>query len=211
MAGTDFKIYRYREPWQLPQSLDVHPGSIIFDEGKDLTKRLPKYSTIYLGERRKSVYYDRYDKDTQQYAEPIVQVVYGFKRDEKGLVTEKVRNIQWYLESGNLSPDGQLDIIPITEDATKLKEIERRRSNLINELKGLAKKFSTDELNLEIKIPEIFEKYQLEKGMYVDAGSARFRDAIASDNTDWLDETIVATGNTSRQVLTQYLSIGLAV
>ena len=200
-----FKIYRYREPFELPQSLDIHPGSIIFPE--QLNKNLPKEPTIYLGERRQTIYYDRYEDE--QYKDPIIKIAYAFKRDDAGLVYEKIRTIVWCLESGKWSSQTQQDSIPVVSEALKLQEIKRRRSNIIDELKGLAKKFSTAEIPLEAKILAVFEENQLLINSYIDAGSAKFRNAIASSSESWLDAVVPATGNKSRDIIVSYLSIGL--
>ena len=164
-----YKIYRYREPWQLPTNLDLHPGSIIFPE--QLNKNLPKEPNIYLGERRQTIYYDRYEDG--QYQDPIIKIAYAFKRDDTGLVFEKIKTIVWCLESGKWSSQTQQDSIPVVSESVKLQEIKRRRSNIIDELKGLAKKFSTAEIPLEAKILEVFEENQLLINSYIDAGSAQ--------------------------------------
>lgn len=202
----NYKIYNYVNPENQPLSLSLHPGHIIFPD--QLNKNLPKKSEIILGERRRSVYYDRVEDG--KYIEPIIKIAYAFKRDESGLVYEKVRTIAWILESGKWSNELQTDIIPIISDAEKLTEIKRRRYNVVTELKGLAKKYSTPEFNLEGKTLEIFENYQLFVNSYIDAGSAKLRDAIAEDNADWLDVTNPATNNTPREIFNQYFSIGLA-
>ena len=203
---STYKIYRYREPWQLPSSLDVHPGDIIFPE--QLNKNLPKQPIIYLGERRKSIYYDRYEN--KEYFDPIIKIAYAFKRDEQGLVYEKIKTIAWCLENNKWSTQIQQDSIPVISEAEKLQEIKRRRENIINELKGLAKNFSTAELPLEAKILQVFEENQILINSYIDAGSPKFRNALAESTESWLDVVIPATGNKSRDVLVQYLSIGLA-
>lgn len=207
MANTDYKIYRYLEPWQLPSSLDVHPGHIIFPD--QLNKNLPKEPTIYLGERRKSTYYDRFENG--EYVDPIIKIAYAFKRDDKGFVYEKVKTIVWCLKDDNWSSQTQIDFIPVVSESEKIIEIKRRRTNIINELKGLAKKFDTVELPLESRILTVMEENQLLVNSYIDAGSAKFRDAIAQSNADWLDEVVVATGNKPRDIFLTYLSIGLAV
>lgn len=204
IALSAYKIYRYVNE---VKDLYLSPSGIIFPT--QLNKELPKYQDIIQGERRRTIFYDRYDRETKSYLEPIIKLDYAYKRDKQGLVTEKIRTISWMLENGKWSKKTQTDVIPYVKEEDRLNEIERRRANIIRELKGLAKKFSTPKLNLEERIPEIFEKYQLEKGMYVDAGSSRFRDAIAKDKEKWLDKTIKVTGNSSREVLYSYLSIGV--
>ena len=204
---TFYKIYRYLEPWELRSNLSQHPGYIIFPDS--LNRNLPKKPTIHLGERRKSVYYDRFENG--EYIDPIIKVEYSFKREDQGLVYEKLRTICWQLENDKWSSDVQTDVIPVVSEGEKLREIKRRRANIIDELKGLAKKFTTSDIPLEAKILEIFEENQLLINSYIDAGSAKFRDAIGSSKEDWLDTIIPATGNKSRDVLVQYLSIGLAI
>lgn len=206
MSTRHYKIYRYRQPWQLPPSLDIHPGDIIFPE--QLNRDLPKQTIIELGERRQSIYYDRYRDG--EYLDPIIKVDYVFNRDERGFVFEKVRTISWCLEDGTWSQQTQKDFIPVVSQAEQITELKRRRENIINELKGLAKKYSTTQLPLEAKILEVFEANQVLINSYIDAGSPKFRDAISISTEPWLDEVVVATGNTSRDILLSYLSIGLA-
>lgn len=200
-----YKIYRYIDPEDQPQNLSKHPGSIIFPD--QLNRNLPKRTDIILGERRRTTYFDRYEND--QFIEPIIEINYHFERDQQGLVFEKMRSIAWMLESEAWSEETQVDYIPVVGAAEKLAEIKRRRYNIISELKGLAKKFSTAENQLERRILEIFEENQLLINTYIDAGSSKFRNAIQNSDQAWLDVVIPATGNKSRDVLTQYLSIGL--
>lgn len=194
-----FKIYRYVAPEHHPRSLCTHPGSIIFPE--QLTRELPKKQDLVLGERRRSIYCDRFVEG--EYLEPIVKIDYAFKRDESGLAYEKLRTISWMLESDNWSTEVQTDIIPLSEQQ-QLIEIKRRRYNIVTELRGLAKKFG-----LEDKALQIFEKYQLELGSYIDGGSTLLRDAIGNDSAPWLDIINPLTGNPPRQVFQQYFSIGV--
>lgn len=200
-----FKIYRYINLEHLPISRAEHPGHIIFPE--QLNRNLPRRADIIFGERRRSVYYASVEDG--EYIEPIIKIDYAFRRDEIGLLYEKLRTISWMLESDKWSHEVQTDVIPVLSDAEKLLEIKRRRYNVVTELKGLAKRFSTKEFNLEGKTLEIFEKYQLLVNSYVDAGSALLRDAISSYDADWLDKVNPTTGNTPREVFYKYFSIGV--
>ena len=200
---SPFKIYRYTDGFEDPFA---KPNSIIFPDS--LSKHLPKKPTYSLGEKVGSTYYDRYE--ASNYVEPIVNIDYVYNRDSSGLLVTKDRTISWYLENGELSLQTQQDSIPYTELSTQLKEIAQRRDNVINELKTLATLYSTPQLNLAEKIPEILRTYQIEKSAYVDGGSPSFGIAIESDTSPWLDEVILATGNTSRQIFASYLNIGLS-
>ena len=193
-----YKIYRYVAPENQPATPSYHPGSIIFPD--QLTQHLPKVQNIILGERRRSVYYDRFTDG--EYTEPIVKIDYAFKRHKNGLAYSKIRTVSWMLESDRYSSDVQTDFIPINESQS-LAEIKRRRYNITIELKGLAKKFGLEDRTLEI-----FEKYQLLVNSYIDAGSSRLRNAIGSDSANWLDERNSTTNNTPREVFQKYFSIG---
>lgn len=200
-----YKIYRYIAPENQPVSQSIHPGHIIFPD--QLTRHLPKVQNIVLGERRRSVYYDRYSDG--EYVEPIVKIDYAYKRQETGLVYLKIRTISWMLENDRWSREVQSDRIPVINEAQKLLEIKRRRSNVISELKGLAKKYSTEQFNLEGKTLEIFEEFQLYVNSYVDAGSSKLKNAIATYDADWLDVANPETGNKPRDIFLTYFSIGL--
>ena len=81
---------------------------------------------------------------------------------------------------------------------------QKRRSRIIAELKKLAA-----DTGLSAQILPVFEEYQTLVNSYRDAGSTKFRDAIANSSATWLDEVNPATGNKPRDVLDQYLSIGI--
>lgn len=207
MSISDFyyKIYRYVAPENLPASLTLSPKNIIFPQQLDrnLPKKPPK---IVYGERVQSVYCDRYEGG--EFHEPIIKVDYQFFRDESGFVQQKQRTISWMLESGEWSSNTKADLIPIAGELAQLAEIKRRRSNIVDELKSLAKKYSTEQIPLTDKIREVFEANQVLINSYIDAGSPQFRDAIASSKESWLDVVVPATGNSSREVLLDYLLIG---
>lgn len=81
---------------------------------------------------------------------------------------------------------------------------QKRRSRIISELKKLAA-----DTGLSAQILPVFEEYQTLVDSYRDAGSTKFRDAIASSSELWLDIVNPDTGNKPRDVLDQYLSIGV--
>lgn len=206
LSNYCYKIYRYVGLSMGSHCPSTHPGHIIFPD--QLNTNLPKKSDIIYGERRRSVYYDRVED--KQYIEPIIKIDYAFKRDEMGLVYKKLRTISWMLESDKWSTEVQTDVIPVISEASKLLEIKRRRYNVVTELKGLAKKYSTEQFNLEGKTLEIFEEFQLYVNSYIDAGSAKLRNAIAQYDADWLDAVNPETGNKPRDIFLKYFSIGLS-
>lgn len=81
---------------------------------------------------------------------------------------------------------------------------QKRRSRIVNELKKLAA-----DTGLSAQILPVFEEYQTLVDSYRDAGSPKLRNAIASSTELWLDKVNLATGNKPRDVLVQYLSIGV--
>ena len=198
---VEYKIYRYIEPWQLPQSLDIHPGHIIFPES--LNKNLPKKQFIALGERVKTIFFARFEENV--FVEPIVKIDYRFNRDESGLLNNKVRTIQWRLSDDTWSERKQTDVIPVTSNENKLREIKRRRRNIVSEVAGLSK-----DIGLESALTDLYSRYAIEINQYLESGLPSLRDAIAS-NTDlsWLDRETSNPNVTVRQFLVKYFSIGV--
>lgn len=197
----NYKIYRYIPLEQIPYSLSVHPGSIIFPDG--LNRNLPKKTFIALGERVKTIYFDRYIDD--RFTEPIIKIDYTFNRDDRGLLIDKQRIISWRLEDETWSHWTQTDVIPVTSNAEKLAEIKRRRTNIVSEVAGLSK-----DIGLLSAIGDLYSRYALQINKYIESGLPDLRNAIGS-NTDlsWLDNQTSNPNVTVRQFLMNYFSIGI--
>ena len=198
---NSYKIYRYLEPWQLPPSLDIHPGHIVFPDS--LNRNLPKKQFIALGERRKTIFFDRFEDD--KFIDPVIKVDYRFNRDEAGLLKSKERSISWQLEDNTWSKKAQEDIIPVISNEKKLQEIKRRRRNIVDEVAGL----SVD-IGLESALTDLYARYYREISLYVDSGLLDFKEAL-NNNTDlyWLDRPTPSNSKiTVRQFLTNYFSVG---
>ena len=198
---AEYKIYRYLEPWQVPHSLSIHPGSIIFPDS--LNKHLPKKTFIALGERVKTIYFDRFTGGV--FIEPVIKIEYKFNRDERGLLIDKQRTISWRTEDDVWSEETQTDVIPITSNAEKLTEIKRRRANIVTEVSGLSK-----DIGLSSALSDLYSRYVLEIEQYVQSGLPSLSNAIAN-NTDlpWLDQPTSNPNVSVRQFLMNYFSIGL--
>lgn len=198
---VNYKIYRYIEPWQLPGNLSVHPGHIVFPDS--LTKHLPKKIFIALGERVKTIYFDRLED--QKFIEPIIKIEYKFNRDERGLLIDKQRTISWRLENEIWSGETKTDTIPVTSNAEKLTEIKRRRANVVTEVSGLSK-----DIGLSSALGDLYSRYVIEIEQYTQSGLPNLRDAIAN-NTDlsWLDQPTSNPNVSVRQFLINYFSIGV--
>lgn len=201
MASTDYKIYRYVEPWQLPPSLDIHPGHIVFPE--TLSRNLPKKQFIALGERVKTIFFDRFEDNV--FVEPIIKIDYRFNRDEYGLLKNKEQTISWRLEDETWSEQRQHDVIPVTSNEKKLQEIKRRRKNIVDEVAGLSK-----DIGLKSALTDLYARYFKEINLYVDSGLPDFAEALSqNEDLDWLDNPTTNSKVTVRQFLIRYFSIGL--
>ena len=198
----DYKIYRYIEPQNHPLSLDVHPGSIIFPD--QLNRHLPKKAFIALGERVKTIYFDRLSHDGV-FEEPVIKIEYKFNRDDSGLLIDKQRTISWRTEDDTWSEETQTDVIPVTSNAEKLTEIKRRRANIVTEVSGLSK-----DIGLSSALGDLYSRYTLEIEQYTQSGLPSLKDAIAN-NTDltWLDQPTSNPNISVRQFLMNYFSIGV--
>ena len=101
MSQGQFLIYNYINPEHHPESIAQFPGHIIFPQQLNRIG-IPKETTIFLGERIKSVYYDRIDEEGN-YQDPFIKVDYVFGRNEKGLVLSKGTTISYMLDTGEWS------------------------------------------------------------------------------------------------------------
>ena len=198
VEAPKYKLYRYVAGEKDPY---LHPGSIIFPE--NLTKHLPKKQFIALGERIKTIYFDRFEVDT--FIEPIIKVDYKFNRDSEGYMLSKERTISWRTEDNRWSDRIQYDVIPITSNQQKLAEIERRRNNIIDEVAGLSR-----DIGLKSALADLYYRYVTEINLYIKSGSSSLAIAIKNNvDLEWLENPTPSNPNkTVRQFLVEYFSIG---
>ncbi len=175
------------DPTIAPQKLDFRNWGLPFQE------------VIRFGHKQSTIYYKNYDYDSQKYTQPVVKcdraVTY-----EKNQPIKLTKTVAWMLSDGNWGVSFTFNQ-PIN---SPLEFWQKRRSRIIIELKDLAQSF-----DLSDRILPLFEKYQTLVDSYRDAGSAKFRDAIANSSESWLDIVTPETGNKPRDVLVEYLSIGV--
>lgn len=195
-----YKIYAFVPLEDMPTSLSTPPFAVDFKTG--LVTNLLKETVIFRGERINSSYYAKYNQALQELENLILKVDYTFDRDEEGLLVRKTKLISWMLEDGTWGDSTKKEVSYMIDEREKLREIKIRRSNLVDELKGLGR-----QVGLSEKLIPFFEEYQVLINQYVDSGSHNLRDAIAASQEAWLDEIIVQTGNKPRDVLIDYFSI----
>ncbi len=162
---------------------------------------LPKEETEQFGLKIATTWYAEYD-EAKGYQTPLAKV------DRKitfqigtGLPNSILKSLSFKYTDGTWS-DPETWREPIRKPKKFLKTM---RDRAIDELEDLASQFG-----LRVKILELYEQYQAEIALFINAGSPKFRDAIAASSESWLDEINPITGNTPREVITSYASIGLA-
>lgn len=202
MPNSPYRIYSLVQPIELDRYQDLLAPPYTVNWQTDLTQSLHKQTFVVKGERRSSVYYKYFQEDTQTYDHKILRVDYTFVRDENGLVQKRIKVISWVRQDGSWGDATKTEISHVSDPREKLREIKIRRSNIIDELKGLGKLFGLGD-----KITPFFEKYSIEADQFVEGGSRLLRDAIAQSDEAWLDEVIPATGNTPREVFYDYFSV----
>ena len=201
--NQEFKIYRYVDPDFLPLCLRVHPGWLIFPEG--LNKNLPKKHFIALGERVKTIFFDRYEDG--RFIDPIIKIDYKFNRDEFGYLVEREKTVSWQLENNSWATRTQLDIIPVSSNQEKISELKKRRQNIVDEVAGLSKK-----IGLGTALTDLYKRYFKEIELYTQSGLDDFAIAL-NKNTDlpWLERPTSNPNISVRDFLINYFSIGLEV
>ena len=108
------------------------------------------------------------------------------------------------LRSGDWSTDTYTDIQPCVGFTAKMRELIQVRKNILEEAQGMGKQFG-----LIAQMMELFVLYQKEVSLYVDAGSLKLSEAIATDTeTLWLNEKTPDDAMTMRAFLSYFFSIG---
>lgn len=197
--SKNYLVWQHIElpPEQQPLSEDINPRHEI-----NLNHTgLPKEETEQFGLKIATTWYAEYD-EANGYQTPLAKVDRQITFEiGTGLPNSILKSLSFKFTDGTWS-DPETWREPIRKPKKFLKVM---RGRAIDELEDLASKFELRE-----RILDLYEQYQAEIALFIDAGSPRFRDAIASSTDAWLDETIPATGNKPRDVITQYASIGLA-
>ena len=178
---------RTQSPYIAPRNIDFRNWGLPFKE------------VNRFGHKQSVRYYASYDFDTKEYDNVLVKVDRAVTY-EGATPIKLTRTVCWRLDNDTWG-DPFTWSEPIRSPQLFLKKVRERG---INELIEIAEAFG-----FQAQIVELFEKYQLLVDSYRDAGSAKFRNAIAIDEAAWLDALNEATGNKPRDVLVQYLSIGV--
>jgi len=193
----DYKIYRYVSP-ELAQFPTKFPRHIIFPDMLDVY--LPRKKYMALGERVKRLYFD----PGSDYGEPIIRTTHRFDRDGDGIYLENHnKKIFFTLEDGSWSKDFIEFNIPVTSFDDKEEEIERRRKNIVSELKTLA-----SSMDIRPYMVELFDEYANETYSYVSSGSDKLVKAIESSPISFLNGSL-PNGAPAREAILNYLRIGV--
>ncbi len=191
-------VWNHVSPGNHPVDLCLLPEYINLDF-LDLKKK----EVIAYGLKKFVIYHEDYDYDSFEYLRPVASVAWQTVYDEGGnTALKQIKRISWKLSDGSWS-EAKEYVEPIRNPKVFEK---KRRLRVIEELIDIAVRFGFKE-----KILALYETYQSEVALYKDAGSVKFRNAIAIDEAAWLDEIHAATGNKPRDVLVQYLSIGVVI
>ena len=195
-----YKLWSYVDPLKRIGDDTLPPISI--DWQTDLIRDIYKQTIINKGERVSSVFYGKFAPETEEYSEKLFRIDYGFERNSAGLLLKRTKVISWVLQDGSYGDEPKIQTKYITNERERLREIKIRRSNIIDELKGVGAQY-----NLSQHLIPFFEQYQLLVNQYIDSGSQNLRDAIAASDEEWLDTPHPLTGNKPRDVFILYFSI----
>ena len=162
-----------------------------------------KQENVQFGLIKSHIYHESYDFDTEQYLNPLVYISWDtfFNEDEKPpLPFKRIRYVSFLLSDESWSePTAKIE--PVRNPKVFL---QKMRGRVIEELIDIA-----DSSGLGDKIRTLYEAHSQEIYIYKEGGSPQFRDAIAATDEAWLDILNPETGNKPRDVLVQYLSIGV--
>lgn len=148
------------------------------------------------------LFYEHWDEETNKYSNPIAKVIWQTHFDESTnppSPVKQVKTVTWRLDNGEWSED-KIKTIPVRNPKVFL---QKMRSRVIEELIDLANKF-----NLADKLKALYEEHSILIQIYEKGGSPKFRDAIANSSEEWLNSPST-DGRTVRDVIVQYLSIGV--
>ena len=192
VAPPHYQINEY-----ISQNTDLYewPGDFPFDILGFQTK-----SFVALGLRRKTLYYS----DVEM-TDAIVKVEYEFVLDEgKSSMNRSPCTISFRMSDGSWSVKTKNILRTYNTSLEKQRELEARRNNIVDQLKGLA-----EQMGLLAQMTKLFEDYGAECFQYLKSGSSKLREAIQNDTkTPWLDANL-PNGKPARAAITEYLSVGL--
>lgn len=198
MTNQNYLLWQYveLEPEQHPARASINPRYIIDLNHTDLPKEEPEE----FGVKTASIWYATHDAENG-FQTPLARVERETTFDPvTRLPNPIVKSLSYVYEDGTWS-EPQSWTEPIKKPKKFLKTM---RSRAIDELEDLAAQF-----DFRPRILEIYEEFQSEVALFVEAGSPKFRDAIVAAEHEWLDITNPATGNKPREVIILYASIGL--
>jgi hypothetical protein len=152
------------------------------------------------GFRTKTIYYV-----DEEMTDSIVKVEYEFILDEgKPSLNKSPMKISFRMSDGSWSLITKYSIRHYKTSLEKQRELEIRRNNIVDQLKGLA-----DQMGLLPQMNKLFEDYGSECFQYLKSGSPSLKKAIESDTkTPWLNANL-PNGKPARVAISQYLSVGL--
>ncbi|MEM7756569.1 MAG: hypothetical protein AAF298_00355 [Cyanobacteria bacterium P01_A01_bin.40] len=176
-----------------------HPsdGNLAKPPEFDLKRYLHRKEISKFGLKRSVTFYGTYDQTSDQYDVPLCAVSWQTVFDGT-TPKEQIKRTAWLFNGKWLNLDEQ--ILKIEQPKVYLQAMRRR---VIEELNDLA-----DQFGLADKLKTLYEAHPNEIYVYKEGGSPQFRQAIASSTESWLD--LPSTdGRTVRDVIVQYLSIGV--
>ena len=194
---SQYLVWNYVSPGHHPTdgNLSIAPEYIDLDFLK-----IPKQEVIQYGHKIEVNYYDRYDYQTKEFIERVARITRTAIYDDRGVPIKLQKTIAWK------KTDGEWGGLTAWEEPIRNPKVfmQKVRARAIEELIDIAYNYGFKD-----KILELFEAYTLLISIYKDGGSPKLRDAIAIAEDSWLDEVNEETGNKPRDVLVQYLSIGV--
>lgn len=158
---------------------------------------------IKFGLVKSHIYYEYFDFEQKKYINPLVNISWDTFFDEDNnllLPFKRIRKFSCLLSDGTWSEPIE-KVEPIRKPKVFL---QKMRGRVIEELIDIA-----DSSGLGDKIRTLYEAHSQEIFIYKEGGSPKFRDAIATADEAWLDILNSETGNKPRDVIVQYLSIGV--
>ena len=196
---NDYLVWQHveLEPDQYPERLSISPRYLI-----DLNHTgLPKDELEQFGLKTATIWYAAHDQENG-FQTPLARVDRETTFDPLTRLPNPIVKSLSFKFDGEGWSEPETWIEPIKKPKKFLKTM---RSRAIDELEDLAARFE-----LRPMILELYEQYQSEVALFIEAGSPKFREAISASTESWLDKITPATGNKPRDVIVQYASIGLA-
>lgn len=181
------------------KTLPVTTNFSFIDVQKEETLELSldESGTTYL--KRSHVFYESYDI-INLYIKPLVSITWDTFFDDNKTPISRIRSVSFLLSNGDWS-----EAVEKTEPIRKPElYLRKMRGRVVEELIDIA-----DRSNLGDKIRLLYTAFSQEIYIYKESGNSNFRDAIKNLEQDWLDVVNPDTRDSPRDVLINYLSIGL--